>query len=158
MMQRMQTVVLASLLAGSLALPALPALAQMGGGMGGGGGIGGGGGHGGGRGGRGGGGQAPSTSSKPTKGVADPAEKPVSGIEIVGVITAIDKATSRVTIAYEPVEELNWPKGTMPFPVAKDALLEGRKVGDKVRFKVESHEIYALDPFEARQDAPGRGS
>ena len=142
-----------------MALAAEPALAQLGGGMGGGmggGGMGGGGGRGG-HGGRG-GGQAPSTSSKPTKGVADPSEKPVNGIEIVGVITAIDKATSRVTIAYEPVEELNWPKGAMPFPVAKDALLEGRKVGEKVRFKVESHEIYALDPFEAHSDAPRTGN
>jgi Cu/Ag efflux protein CusF len=128
-------------------LAATPALAQLGGG--GGGGFGGGGGHGGGRGGKGGGGKAP--ASKPAEGRAPgiEADKPTNQIEIVGVIAAIDPATSRVTIAYEPVDELNWPKGTMPFPVARNELLKDRKVGEKVRFKVEEHEIYEIMPFDA---------
>jgi Cu/Ag efflux protein CusF len=120
-------------------LSAGPAFAQIGGG-------GAGGGHGGGRGGKGGGrGEGQKSTARP--GAPIPADKPTNQIEIVGVITAIDPATSRVTIAYDPVEELNWPKGVMPFPVAKDALLKDRKVGEKVRFKVEDHEIYEISAF-----------
>jgi Cu/Ag efflux protein CusF len=143
MSKPLPTLILIGLLAAS------PALAQLGGGGGGGvGGGQGGGGHGGGRGGKGGGGKAP--ASKPAEGRAPgiEADKPTNQIEIVGVITAIDPVTSRVTIAYEPVDELNWPKGTMPFPVAKDELLKDRKVGEKVRFKVEDHEIYEITPFD----------
>jgi Cu/Ag efflux protein CusF len=72
---------------------------------------------------------------------------PVDQIEIVGVVTALDAATSRVTIAYEPVEALNWPKGTMPFPLANDELFKNLTVGEKVRFKVENHQIYNIQPY-----------
>ncbi len=75
------------------------------------------------------------------------ADKPASKIEIVGVIKAIDRAAGRVTIAYEPVDELNWPRGTMPFPVSENSILAGAAVGQKVRFKLDSHEIYEMRPY-----------
>ncbi len=126
---------------------ATPALAQMGGGGGMGGqmGGGGGGGHGGGKG-RGG----TQSSQKPaSQSPTGPALKvnPTNQIEIIGVVKAIDAATNRLTIAYDEVEELNWPHGTMPFPVSNEALLKDVKVGEKVRFKVEEHEIYEIKPF-----------
>jgi Cu/Ag efflux protein CusF len=110
------------------------AQAQMGGGGGGRGGHGGGGGR---------GGHPPGGS---TSAPAPPA-KPFVEPEIVGVVKMIDRDTGRVTIAYEPVEALNWPAGTLPFGVSKTALLKDLTVGEKVRFKLESQQIAAIRPF-----------
>lgn len=109
----------------------------------------GGGGGGGGHGGRGGRSQGKPSSSNSTQtpSKATPAETPLDEIQIVGVVKAIDPKTERVTIAYEPVEALNWPKGTMPFEVAKMALLKDVTVGEKVRFKLQSQQISELKPF-----------
>jgi Cu/Ag efflux protein CusF len=114
-----------------------------GGGMGGGGGgMGGGGGHGG-HGGR----SRPQSDPTATPAPAATPEKPVSSIQIVGVIKAIDPGADRVTIAYEDVQALNWPAGTMPFQVSKTALLKGATVGEKVRFTLESQQIASLTPY-----------
>ena len=123
---------------------ATAASAQMGGGMGGGG-MGGGGGHG-----RGGGrgGSKPAQAPPPTAALSPQApEKPVNQIEIIGVVRAVDAATGRLTIAYEPSEALGWPAGSQPFPVAKSALLNGVTVGEKVRFSLDSSQIVALRPY-----------
>jgi Cu/Ag efflux protein CusF len=119
----------------------------MGGGMGGGGGGGGMGGGGGGHGGRGGRGHAPPSDPTATPTPAPTAAKPVSGVEIVGVIKAIDPGSNRVTIAYEDVDELHWPAGTMPFVVSKSALLKDASIGEKVRFKLDSQQISTLTPY-----------
>jgi len=71
----------------------------------------------------------------------------MSAIFGVGVVQAVDVAGGRVTIAYEPIEGINWPAGTMPFQVAKSALLEGVVPGEKVRFRLESQQIADLKPF-----------
>jgi Cu/Ag efflux protein CusF len=113
------------------------AQAQMGGGGGGGGG---GRGHGGG----GGGGHAPGSSASSP---AAPRTKPFSEPEIVGVVKLIEPGTGRVTIAYEPVEALNWPAGTQPFPVSKTALLKDLTVGEKIRFRLDSQQIATIQPF-----------
>jgi hypothetical protein len=118
-----------------------------------------GGGHGGG--GRGGGGQ-PSSAPSSGGGGGPPAGKvvPPDQVDIVGVIQSIDPATDRVTIAYQPVDALDWPAGTKPFEVAKSALLSGVTVGEKVRFRLESQQIYVLQPFVAGQGSgspQGRG-
>ena len=108
---------------------------------------GGGGGGGGGRGGKGGGHSksAPTSTGSPSANI--PPETPLEKIEIVGVIRAIDSAAGRITIEYEPVDELNWPKGTMPFVVSQTALLDHATVGEKVRFKLQSQQISALTPY-----------
>jgi Cu/Ag efflux protein CusF len=117
--------------------------------------IGGGGGRGGGGGGRGGGQKAPPSSSAPTASSTPiPRQTPLSEISIVGVIRAIDAAGGRVTIAYEPVDALDWPAGTMPFVVAKPTLLDGATVGEKVRFKLESQQISWLTAFAPAPVAP----
>ncbi len=108
--------------------------------------TGGGGGHGG-RGGGGGRSSQPSTSASTADSAPRPPATPLSDIEIIGVITAIDKGAGRVTIAYQPVEALNWPAGAMPFVVSKDALLKDASVGEKVRFKLQSQQITELRPF-----------
>ncbi len=109
---------------------------------------GGGGGRRGGEGGRGGGG-APPTSGPPAGATGAPrrAELPTDKIFIVGVVTAIDAASDRVTIACEANETLNLPAGTRPFVAAKSALLKDVTVGEKVRFSLESQQISVLAPF-----------
>jgi Cu/Ag efflux protein CusF len=102
---------------------------------------------GGGRGGRSGGGSGRSQSSSSASTAASPAQTPLSKIEIIGVIKAIDLDAGRVTIAYEPVDALDWPAGAMLFVVANPALLKGVMVGEKVRFKLESQQISALSPY-----------
>ena len=124
-------------------MAATAAHAQYGGGLGGGGGGGGGHRHGGGGGGGGGG------SSSPSQGPARPAQKPmpVSDTDIIGVVKAIDPASGRITIAYEPVLVRNWPAGTMPFVVAKPDLLTAATVGEKVRFKLDIQQIIELGAY-----------
>ena len=129
-------------------VPAAAAHAQYGGGMGGGGGgMGGGGGH------KGHGGRSQDPSSSPSPASPErppPPATPLNKIEIVGVIKAIDRATDRITIAYEAVDALNWPAGTMPFGVSETALLKDAAVGEKVRFKLQSQQISELHPFAPR--------
>jgi Cu/Ag efflux protein CusF len=112
----------------------------------GGGGGGGGGGSGGGGGGRGHGGGGKSGGAAPAGGPASK-PRPFTEPEIIGVVQAIDPATGRVTIAYEPVEALGWPAGTMPFPVGKTAMLYVATVGQKVRFRLEDQQIADIKPF-----------
>lgn len=114
-----------------------------------------GGGEGGGRRGRGGGGRGGGSAASRSEGGAPRApETPASQIELTGVITAIDRAANRVTIAYDPVDALNWPKGTMPFSISRSGLLNDRKVGERVRFKLESQQIYQLSPVPPAPPPP----
>jgi len=121
--------------------------AQYGGGGGGGMGGGMGGGHGGGH--RGGGKRSQPDSAPKPDGEPAPGRRqtPLNKVEIVGVIKAIDPAAGRITIAYDEVDALNWPAGTMPFVVSKTALLNGASVGEKVRFRIESQQISDLAPY-----------
>ena len=135
-------------------LAANTAVAQIGGG---GGGAGGGGAGGGGRGGHGGGGGgksggAPSASHAPS--ALAPPTKPVDASMIVGVVKSIDPTAGRITIAYEPVEARNWPAGTMPFQAESAAVLKDTKVGDKIRFKLESQQVSEIVPYVATSSNP----
>ncbi|MGA0603117.1 copper-binding protein [Caulobacter sp. KR2-114] len=151
-MRRVATTLLMTALALG-ALGAGPALGQVdGGGFPGTGGSGypsgggGGGGHHGGRGGHGGQPQG-DKPAQPDKGPKREPDKPVNQIEIVGVVKALDPATDRITIAYEPVEALGWPAGSMPFVAGKSAMLQTVTVGQKVRFKLDSQQISEIKPF-----------
>lgn len=116
----------------------------------------GGGGMGGGMGGHHGGGRNNQQPAQPDPPPDNPEPQPMhltatDKVEIVGVITAIDPATDRVTISYGEVDALNWPAGTTPFVVAKHSLLQGATVGEKVQFRIESQQISALEPYQPRQ-------
>lgn len=124
--------------------------AQYGGGMGGGmsgGGLGGGGGgrH---------GGERPRQDQGDAPRPAAPAQiatgrqANLAKVMIDGVITRIDTSAGRVTIAYDEVDALNWPRGTMAFGVERSGLLNGLSVGQKVRFHVESQTISAIEPID----------
>jgi Cu/Ag efflux protein CusF len=88
-------------------------------------------------------GPAPASGAAPA---AKATPRAPTQVEIVGVVQAIDRPADRVTIAYQAVEALNWPAGSMPFAVAKSSLLEGVTVGEKVRFSLDSSQISALRP------------
>lgn len=94
----------------------------------------------------------PAPRSRPAAPPPTPARIKMSEIYGIGVVQSIDLQGGRVTIAYEPIEGVNWPAGTMPFSVAKTALLEGVTPGEKVRFRLESQQIAELKPFAPRQD------
>ena len=114
------------------------ALAQMGGGGGGGGG----------HGGRGGKSQGqPKQTPSATPSAPIPADTPLSDIVIVGVVREIDPVNERLTIAYEPVDALNWPAGSKPFEVSRTDLMKGVEVGQKIRFKLDSQQISDLQPY-----------
>lgn len=61
----------------------------------------------------------------------------------VGVIKSIDQKAGTVTIAHEPIKELNWPAMTMPFKVAQPALLENKAAGNKVEFALRGKDMSA---------------
>jgi Cu/Ag efflux protein CusF len=63
------------------------------------------------------------------------------------VVDAIDLDAKRITIAYEAVDELGWPHGTMPFAVYKADLLKTVSVGERVRFKLDAQQITELTPY-----------
>jgi Cu/Ag efflux protein CusF len=63
------------------------------------------------------------------------------------VVRAIDLNAKRVTIEYEAVDALNWPRGSMPFAVYRGAVLDNVTVGEKVRFKLDDQQITDIRPF-----------
>lgn len=93
-------------------------------------------------------GQLPS-GSPPAKPATPPPKppKPMNEIEIVGVVQAIDPDGKRVTITYDAVDELNWPRGTTQFGVYTADLLKGVSVGEKVRFKLDSDQISEIAAY-----------
>lgn len=93
-----------------------------------------------------------------------PARAPVNLSQYIayGVVEAVDPVAGRVTLAYQPIEAMNWPAGTKPFQVAKNKLLDGIQVGDRVGFKMESQQITQLQviggkPAEVSAPAPASG-
>lgn len=70
-----------------------------------------------------------------------------ASVEGVGVVKKIDAKAMSVTIDHDPIKALNWPAMVMPFKVADKAVLEGLKVGAKVRFTLSGQTITAVRPF-----------
>lgn len=68
-----------------------------------------------------------------------PAEKAAPAAEKAdGEVRRIDKAGGRITLRHGEIKSLDMPPMTMVFRVRDPALLDGFKVGDKVRFTAES--------------------
>jgi Cu(I)/Ag(I) efflux system protein CusF len=76
-----------------------------------------------------------------------PAAKTGKGI---GVITAIDPKTARITIKHGAIPAVGWPAMTMAFKANPPALLKGLKVGQKIGFDVKTQgmaaEVTAVRP------------
>ena len=54
-----------------------------------------------------------------------------------GVVVSIDRSGASITISHGPMPHLGMPGMTMGFRAAEPALLEGIKLGDKVRFHAD---------------------
>ena len=54
----------------------------------------------------------------------------------VGVITAIDARAGTVTVKHEAIADVGWPAMTMTFTAKPASVLNGAKVGERVRFGV----------------------
>ena len=69
----------------------------------------------------------------------------------VGVVTAIDAAQGTITLQAQPIASLGWPAMTMTFKVASAQLLNGLKVGEKVRFTLQpsgmAGTVTAIEPM-----------
>jgi len=106
-------------------------------------------GGGGGGGGRHGGGRPPSGDGATNAALPPEAQppKPMDRTQIVGVVQALDPATRKVTISYDAVEELGWPRGTMDFYAYKAEVLAGVTVGEKVRFRLDAQRIVEIRPY-----------
>lgn len=76
-----------------------------------------------------------------------------------GVITALDVAKSKTTIAHEPIPALGWDKMTMGFSVGKGVDLAAFAAGDRVHFllapgkKAKSQEIASMCAADAETGA-----
>ncbi len=68
----------------------------------------------------------------------------------MGVITAIDTRTARLTIKHGPIPAVGWPAMTMAFKADPPTLLKGLKVGQKIGFDVKvqgtAAEVTAVRP------------
>jgi len=106
-----------------------------------------GGGAGGGGSGRGGGRRGGSPSGNGPPPPPDVRQVAASQIDIVGVVKAIGP-DDRITIEYEEAPALDLPAGSRSFIVAKTSLLKDIKVGEHVRFRLDSQQVSALAPFD----------
>ena len=74
----------------------------------------------------------PGMADKPA--AAKPQGKQFMG---TGVVKSVDAQKGVVTIAHEPIKELNWPSMTMGFKVSDSALLKKAAAGKKIDFVLE---------------------
>ncbi|MCC6206585.1 MAG: copper-binding protein [Gammaproteobacteria bacterium] len=74
-------------------------------------------------------------------GMTQQTEKTAHGI---GVIKNINVKEGKITLAHQPIKELNWPAMTMAFKVTDPKLLEGLTVGKEVTFDLRSSGMSAV--------------
>jgi Cu/Ag efflux protein CusF len=73
-------------------------------------------------------------TDEPSNGEASTKAAGVQG-SASGTVTALDATHGKITLDHGPIADAGWPAMTMAFAV-DPALLEGIKVGDKVRFEM----------------------
>ena len=54
-----------------------------------------------------------------------------------GEVRKVDKENKKITLKHGPIKNLDMPGMTMVFGIKDVAMLDGLKVGDKVKFKAE---------------------
>lgn len=68
----------------------------------------------------------------------------------LGELRKIDAAGGKITLKHEEIAHLDMPPMTMVFRLREARLLEGRKVGERLRFRVEMQAggmvVTALEP------------
>ncbi|MBU1394597.1 MAG: copper-binding protein [Gammaproteobacteria bacterium] len=67
-----------------------------------------------------------------------------------GVVRKIDTENAKITLRHGPLVNLDMPPMTMVFRVQPSGLLNGIKVGDKVKFHAEDHNgVFTVTAIEA---------
>jgi Cu(I)/Ag(I) efflux system protein CusF len=70
----------------------------------------------------------------------------------VGTVTAVNSASSKVTLDHGPLPEINWPAMKMEFATAPSVNLSKIKPGDKVRFTLKgsgnSYTVQSMNPAQ----------
>ncbi|MBW8072714.1 MAG: cation transporter [Ferrovum sp.] len=59
----------------------------------------------------------------------------------IGTVKGVDTKKGTITLAHQPIKELNWPAMTMTFKVAKSELLNGVTVGQHVNFTLQGNDM-----------------
>jgi RND family efflux transporter MFP subunit len=77
----------------------------------------------------------------------------------LGRIDEVDPKTGALTITHDPVASLNWPKMTMEFVAANDAIAKGAKPGVPIRFEFVERKpgewvVTKIEPAGAGAAAP----
>jgi Cu/Ag efflux protein CusF len=71
---------------------------------------------------------------------------------VQGEVRRVDQETKKVTLRHGPIPNLQMPDMTMVFQVQDPAMLQGLKVGDKVRFKADkvdgAYTVTAVEPAQ----------
>jgi Cu(I)/Ag(I) efflux system membrane fusion protein len=57
------------------------------------------------------------------------------GHAAIGVLDGVDAKTGAMTISHDPVPSLKWPKMTMEFVPANDAIAQAVRPGSPIRFE-----------------------
>lgn len=75
-------------------------------------------------------------------------------ITATGTVKSVDAAKGKLIIDHEPIPALNWPRMTMDFQLADQAIAAQVKAGDKVQFEMKEGEkgaylITAIQPAHA---------
>ena len=76
---------------------------------------------------------APMAKDVPKKEAVTPASADMAD----GEVRKVDKENKKITLKHGPIKNLDMPGMTMVFGIKDVALLDGLKVGDKVKFKAE---------------------
>jgi Cu(I)/Ag(I) efflux system protein CusF len=76
-----------------------------------------------------------------------------SGAEFIqGEVRRIDRQARKVSLRHGPIPNLQMPDMTMVFEVRDSTMLQGLKVGDKVRFKADkvdgAYTVTAVEPAQ----------
>ncbi|MDR3203583.1 MAG: copper-binding protein [Deltaproteobacteria bacterium] len=84
---------------------------------------------------------------------ANPSLSLPATFSVNGVLNDIDIPGERIVVAHEPIEAVGWGAMTMGFKVGDTELLEGLKVGDKVRLDIHfetlnDYWVVDLEPLE----------
>ena len=80
--------------------------------------------------------------------------KAVKSYAANGEVVSIDQATGKIKLKHDAIPDLGWSAMTMDFSVAKEALLTGIKVGDKVSFEIAKNQAtgqYAIQKLQANK-------
>lgn len=83
--------------------------------------------------------------------VGAPARAPAGATTALseGVVRKVDAENGKITLRHGPLENLDMPPMTMVFRAAPASLLDGVKVGDKVRFRAEEIDgVYTVTAIE----------